>query len=83
MNKLKVFAFYVGIAVFIGGVLLAILWSDAEGVTRILPFVMVGCGTGAIGGGVSYAIIKPLERKHPELAKTREINEKDERNIRL
>ena len=79
MNKLKSFIFYAGVALFVIGLLLAIIFNDAEGSMRILPFVMIGLGSGIIGVGVSFII----RHKNPKLAKEYEINEKDERNIRI
>ena len=79
MNKLKSFIFYMGIALLLCGVVLAIVFNGSDGVMRILPFVMVGFGSGIIVVGVSFMI----RHKNPKLAKEYEINEKDERNIRL
>ena len=47
---------------------------------RALPYVMVGVGCGLFGQGMGGVIERSMLKKHPEIAKQKEIEVKDERN---
>lgn len=80
----KSYVFYLGILVFAVGILLGFILHDADGgVLERLPFVLTGFGAGIIGVGVAGMIQKKRTEKDPQKAKQYEINEKDERNIRI
>lgn len=76
MNKLKAMVFYTGIAILVCGVALTIVLNDAERPMKIALSAMIGCGSGITGLGALLMV-------NPKMAKVYEINEKDERNIRL
>lgn len=46
-----------------------------------LPYVCIGIGCGMLGNGISGVFTDRIMRKHPDMQKQNEINEKDERNI--
>jgi len=75
MKKIKTVTFCIGILMLLSGVLLSI---SAGGVSKF-PFCMMGMGSGIVGVGVFYM----LYYKNAERVKEYEVNEKDERNIRL
>ncbi|MDR0293155.1 MAG: hypothetical protein LBH95_03270 [Oscillospiraceae bacterium] len=79
MNKVKALVFYVGIAALTAGLLLVFLFRSSEGIMVKVPYVMVGCGSGIASVGLVYM----SRYKNPQKAKEYEINEKDERNVRL
>ena len=79
MKKSQVIAFYAGIVLFAAGLLCAIIFRDAESALAKLPAVIIATGTGMICVGISLI----TRFMNPKLAKEYEINEKDERNIRL
>jgi hypothetical protein len=65
------------------GVGLAILYTEPEGIMRGLPFALIGVGLGAFGGGLGGALSNRILRKNPSLAKQKEIEVNDERNITI
>lgn len=82
------FKWYVVIAVtgfvlFSTGIVLMILFSDSQGIMKTLPFILLGVGSGLLGGGVSSIITFRTKMKNPHLAKKVEIDAKDERNIAI
>ena len=82
-NQPKTYIFNIGIIIFVVGLLLKFLIPESKGVLKALPFVLTGFGAGIIGVGVVNIIRKRLIDNNPQKAKLYEINEKDERNIRL
>ncbi|MFA6648117.1 MAG: hypothetical protein WCS32_05715 [Candidatus Izemoplasmatales bacterium] len=82
-KEFKSYIFYMGIAVFVIGVLLKLVLPENEGIQDTLLGVLSGFGGGIIGVGVVNILLKKLLEKNPEKAKQYEINEKDERNITL
>jgi len=84
MNKKpKSYIFYMGIGIFAVGLLLKLVFADAEGALLTIPFVLTGFGAGIIGVGVVNLYRLKLLKNNPEKAKQYEVAEKDERNIRL
>lgn len=79
----KIYVFYLGIAIFAGGMLLKFLFPAAKGAMLSLPFVLTGFGSGIIGVGVVNILRKRRIENNPAKAREYEIAEKDERNIRL
>ena len=71
----------VGFVLFVMGIVLAILFSKSQGVMKTLPFICLGIGAGFCGGGLSGIITYRRIQKSPRLAKEKEINTKDERNV--
>lgn len=77
------YIFYMGIIIFVVGLLLKLLFPASDGVLYTLPFVLNGFGAGIIGVGVANIIRKRMFDNNPQKAKQYEINENDERNIRI
>lgn len=44
------------------------------------PYVLIGIGVGTFGSGLSGIIEKSVYKNHPDIARQKEINLKDERN---
>lgn len=79
---------YVVLAVFgfvllLAGLVLVISLPDVQGIMLTLPYICVGVGTGIFGGNLGAAISNHLLKKDPNLAKQKEIDTKDERNIAI
>lgn len=79
----KSYIFYMGIIIFVIGLLLKFLIPVSDGVLKTLPFVLTGFGAGIIGVGVVNIIRKRVIDNNPQKAKQYEIDEKDERNIQI
>jgi len=69
-----------GLALLAAGLYLAKTTDAATGIMRALPYVMVGVGCGLFGQGMGGIIERRMLKKHPEIAKQKEIEVKDERN---
>ena len=69
-----------GFALLTAGLYLAKTTDAATGIMRALPYVMIGIGCGLFGQGMGGVIERSILRKHPEIAKQKEIEVKDERN---
>ncbi|MCQ2550668.1 MAG: hypothetical protein MJ146_00540 [Clostridia bacterium] len=48
---------------------------------QVYPYIMVGLGCGLFGQGLGEIITKRTEKNHPDIARQREVEENDERNI--
>jgi len=72
-----------GFVMMIAGFVLAVSLPDAQGIMLALPYVCIGVGAGIFGGNLGAAISNQLLKKHPNLAKQKEIGTKDERNIAI
>ena len=72
-----------GAVLAVGGLVLAKLSAESQGLLRTLPFVMLGIGCGAFGGGLGELIQMWTLRGHPEIRKQMEIDEQDERNMAI
>lgn len=82
-KKPKSYIFFLGIALFALGLLLRVLLAEEEGAALSLPYVLLGVGTGITGVGAVNLYKLRLLRENPEKARQLEIEEMDERNIRL
>lgn len=51
--------------------------------TQAAPYLCIGLGCGVFGQGLGELLTRRSEKGHPELARQREIEENDERNIAL
>ena len=51
--------------------------------TKAAPYLCIGLGCGVFGQGLGELLTRRSEKGHPELARQREIEENDERNIAL
>ncbi|PKM40928.1 MAG: hypothetical protein CVV04_00255 [Firmicutes bacterium HGW-Firmicutes-9] len=69
-----------GLALLAAGLYLAKTTDAAAGIMRALPYVMIGVGCGLFGQGMGGVIERSMLKKHPEIAKQKEIEVKDERN---
>ncbi len=85
MKKLSKFygLFFIGLILLVGGLLLKFFIPTPEGMIFGFTFIMIGLGAGLIGACVAKILMERMLYKDPILAKQYEINEKDERNIRL
>ena len=57
--------------------------ASPEGIMTALPYLMVGIGCGLFGSGLGSIFNRLACEKDPRLAKKKEIEEKDERNIMI
>ena len=73
----------IGFVLLVAGLVLAISLPDAQGIMGTLPYICVGIGAGLFGGNLGAAISNHLLKKYPNLAKQKEIDTKDERNIAI
>ena len=73
----------VGFVLFVTGIVLVIIFSEPQGIMKSLPFICLGIGSGLCSGGLGGAISSRQLQKNPQLAKEKEINTKDERNITI
>ena len=73
----------VGFILFITGIILIILFSESEGIMKTFPSICLGIGAGLCSGGLGGAISFRKIQKNPNLAKQKEIDAKDERNIAI
>lgn len=80
-NIVKAMAITVlGLLVLVAG-LLAIKFFDLG--SQTIPYLCIGLGCGVFGQGFGELITRWSEKRHPEIARQREIEENDERNIAL
>ncbi len=82
-KQIKSYVFYVGVAAFAIGLLLKSFFPEANGAMQSLSFVLIGFGSGIIGVGIASLWRQRTLKDHPEKVKQMEIDEKDERNVRL
>ena len=71
----------VGFILFITGIALVIFFSESQGIMKTLPFICLAIGIGSCSGGLGGLISYRRMQQNPQLAKEKEINIKDERNI--
>ena len=69
-----------GLLVLAAG-LLAVKFLDLGSLTA--PYLCIGLGCGVFGQGLGESIARRSEKKYPEIARQRKIEENDERNIAL
>ncbi|MDX9803176.1 MAG: DUF6442 family protein [Dehalococcoidales bacterium] len=70
----------IGFFIFAAGLALIKLFPDTDGILKTLPFICIGLGSGIFGGNIGTAINNKAMLKNPQLAKQKEIEQKDERN---
>lgn len=74
---------FIGFLLLVAGLLLKFFTPTDEGMVFGLTFIMVGLGAGLVGAVGAKVFMERILHRDPVLAKQYEINEKDERNIRL
>ena len=72
-----------GIVLTAVGLWLAKTFPEAAGAMAALPYVLIGLGCGAFGHGVGALANAAVFRKHPDIAREKAIEEKDERNVAI
>ena len=72
-----------GIVLTAVGLWLARTFPEAAGVMAALPYVLIGLGCGAFGHGVGALSNAAVFRRHPDIAREKAIEEKDERNVAI
>ena len=82
-KQIKPYIFYMGLVTVVIGIVLAIFFTEVDGAMKSLPFVLIGVGSGITGVGMLSFFRARLEKKNPDILKQLDIEEKDERNIRL
>ena len=76
--------FLLGLALLLGAWLLLKLIPDLDAEHwRVVLFLALGVGCGLFGSGAGALLAAQAMKKHPELQKQQEINQKDERNVAL
>lgn len=71
----------IGFIILESGAILGKLTRDAQGIMQPLPYILIGIGAGIFGQNLGTAFNIHAMKKAPQLAKQKEIEEKDERNI--
>ncbi len=74
---------FLGLCLLGVGLFLVKTRSEAQGVLRTLPYLFIGVGCGAFGGGMGNLISRRIMKNSPDLQKQKEIEENDERNIAI
>ena len=83
-NKSGLTALLIGLALLAGAWLLLKLIPDPDASHwRVVPFLALGVGCGVFGAGAGELLAGAAMKKHPELQKQNEIEQKDERNVAL
>ena len=72
-----------GFILFLTGIVLIVLFPESQGIKKTLPFICLGVGAGFCGSSIGGAISFRKLMKNPSLAKQKEIDIKDERNIAI
>ena len=65
------------------GIWMARGFAQAQGLMAALPYVLIGLGCGAFGYGAGAAANAMVARRYPDVARDKEIEEKDERNVAI
>lgn len=73
----------IGFIILAAGAILAKLTRDAQGIMQTLPYIFIGIGAGVFGQNLGTAFNIHAMKKAPQVAKQKEIEEKDERNIAI
>lgn len=82
-NKKYIIILIIGIIMLLVAGYLLMVFPKTERVTRTIPFVLIGIGSGAIGHAIGFLIKSRLVGGDKELQESIEIEEKDERNIAI
>jgi len=78
-----IIACVIGAALTMTGILLAVFYTVPQGVMQALPFVLMGIGLGAFGGGLGGALSIRILKKDTKMAKQYQNEVNDERNIAI
>jgi uncharacterized membrane protein len=79
----KTYIFYAGIGILAAGLALKLALAGASGPMESLPYVLMGFGSGIVVVGAVGIFRARRLKNDPERARQLEIDENDERNIRL
>ena len=82
-NAANYFSAIAGLILLIIGLISLKVIDNPQGVMLTLPYLCVGIGCGIFGGGMGNILGERAFKKHPELKKQKEIEEKDERNVSI
>jgi hypothetical protein len=82
-NRIEKYIFLtiLGFVILAIGAIIAKNTRDMEGILGIIPYLMIGIGSGIFGQNLGSSIQIYTMRKNPDEAKRRAIDENDERNI--
>ena len=72
-----------GLILMAVGLYLLRCYEAAEGVLRVLPFLLIGLGCGLFGQGAGNMVGKRALKNSSEIARQLEIEQKDERNVKI
>ncbi|MDP4091037.1 MAG: hypothetical protein Q8930_17460 [Bacillota bacterium] len=73
----------IGFIIMCTGAVLGKLTRDAQGIMETLPYIFIGIGAGVFGQNLGTFFNIRAMKKDPQLAKRKEIDVKDERNIAI
>jgi hypothetical protein len=73
----------IGFIILAVGAILAKLTRDSQGIMQTLPYIFIGIGAGIFGQNLGTTFNIYAIKKAPQVAKQKEIEEKDERNISI
>lgn len=73
----------IGFIILAIGAILAKHTRDAQGIMQSLPYIFIGIGAGVFGQNLGTTFNIRTMKKAPLVAKQKEIEEKDERNIAI
>ena len=73
----------IGLVLLLAGLWLLRTVSWPEGVLLVLPYICIGVGCGLFGHGMGNAVSERVLKKYPEVARQKEIEENDERNVAI
>lgn len=73
----------IGFIILLVGAIIAKLTRNTQGIMQTLPYIFIGIGAGIFGQNFGIAFNLHAMKKSPQLAKQKEIEEKDERNITI
>lgn len=73
----------VGVLLLAGGLIALKAVDNPQGFAAALPYVCIGLGCGALGGGIGEIANRRVLKSDPELARHMEIEKNDERNLSI
>ncbi|KNY27050.1 hypothetical protein [Pseudobacteroides cellulosolvens] len=73
----------IGFLILAAGAVLGKLTKDTQGIIGTLPYILIGVGSGVFGQNLGTVFNIYAMKKAPQVAKQREIEEMDERNIAI
>lgn len=73
----------IGFAILALGAILAKFTRNDQGIMQILSYILIGIGAGVFGQNIGNTFNIIAMRKAPQVAKQKEIDENDERNITI